>query len=115
MGQEGPLCSEDVGLQRLGEGGVFPGGSSRGVSDSAAQVGPWGWACGEGGLARGSGAVAGGVGTEAWLRGRAGSVYLAGPPSGIAHLVSETFSRRKEPRVRRGRAMEAALCEGTGR
>ena len=62
----------------------------------------------------GSGVV-GVVGTEAWLGGRAGSVYLAGPPSGIAHLVSETFSRRKEPRVRRGRAMEAALHEGTGR
>ena len=27
-GQEGPLSSEDGGLQRLGEGGVSPGGSS---------------------------------------------------------------------------------------
>ena len=70
---------------------------------------------GRAGCLGGGGGVVGVVGTEAWLGGRAGSVYLAGPPSGIAHLVSETFSRRKEPRVRRGRAMEAALHEGTGR
>ena len=51
-------------------------------------------------------------GLKTWLTGRAGSAYLAGPPRGIGHLVSETFSRRKELWVRRGRKMEAALCEG---
>ena len=40
---------------------------------------------------------------ENWLPGRAGTAYLVGPPRGIGHLVSETFSRRKELRA------EAAL------
>ena len=55
------------------------------------------------------------MGTENWLTGRAGTAYLVGPPRGIGHLVSETFSRRKELRVRRGREMEAAPRKGTGR
>lgn len=54
-------------------------------------------------------------GLKSWLTGRAGLAYLAGPPSGIGHLVYETFCWRKEPRVRKGREMEAALHEGTGR
>ena len=55
------------------------------------------------------------MGLKTWLTGRAGTAYLVGPPRGIGHLVSETFSRRKELRVRRGREMKAAPREGTGR
>ena len=55
------------------------------------------------------------MGTENWLTGRAGMAYLVGHLRGIGHLVSETFSRRKELRVRRGREMEVAPREATGR
>ena len=57
------------------------------------------------------------MGTENWLTGRAGTAYLVGPPRGIGHLVSETFSGGGgiELRVMRGKEMEAASREGTGR
>ena len=109
MEREGPLCSEDGGPQWLGEGAVSPAGCSRG---SVAQRHRWSLGAGLAGRAgwpRGQG-----VGAETWLRGKAGLASLAGPPSEVGHLVSET-SWRKEPRVRRGRETEAALCEGTGK
>ena len=119
-GQEEPLCSEDSGPQRLVRG---RGASRRQLwrghsSDLASSTGgasEWGlWA-----VWAGWGALCclrrEGVGTENWLPGRAGTAYLVGPPRGIGHLVSETFSRRKELRVRRGREMKAAPREGTGR
>ena len=56
-----------------------------------------------------------GVGTENWLTGRAGTAYLVRPPRGTGYLVSETFSGRIELRVRRGKEMEGAPREGTGR
>lgn len=55
-----------------------------------------------------------GVGAKTWLRGKAGLAYLAGPPSEVGHLVSET-SWKKEPQVRWGRETEAAFREGTGK
>ena len=83
-GREGPLCSEDSGQQWLVRGrGVSKRQLSRGHgSDLAAQVGPQSGACGQCGL--GGGHYAGSEGRE-WvlkicLTGRAGSVYLAGPP-----------------------------------
>ena len=118
VGQEGPLYSEDSGPQRLVRGrGVSRRQLSRGHgSDLAAQVGPRSGACGQCGLGGGHYAGSGGRewGLRTWLTGRAGMAYLVGPPRGIGHLVSETFSQRKELRVRRGREMETAPCKGTG-
>ena len=119
VGQEGPLCSEDSGPQRLVRGrGVSRRQLSRGHgSDLAAQVGPRSGACGQCGLGGRHYAGSGGRewGLKTWLTGRAGMVYFVGPPRGIGHLVFETFSRRKELRVRRGRKMEASPRQGTGR
>ena len=56
-----------------------------------------------------------GVGTENLAHRQGRHSIFSGPPRGIGHLVSETFSRRKELRVRRGREMEVAPREGTGR
>ena len=118
-GREGPLCSEESGPQWLVQGrGVSRRQLLRGHgSDLAAQVGPWTGALGQCGLGGGHYAGSGGRewGLKTCLTGRAGTAYLVGPPRGIGHLVSETFSQRKELRVRRGREMEAALCEGTRR
>lgn len=118
-GQEGPLCSEDSGPQQLVRGrGVSRRQLSRGHgSDLAAQVGPRSGARGQCGLGGGHYAGSGGRewGLKTWLTGRAGTLYLAGPPRGIGHLVSETFSWRKELQARRGREMEPAPREGTGR
>ena len=107
------------GPQRLVRGrGVSRRQLSRGHgSDLAAQVGPRSGACGHCGLGGGHYAGSGERewGLKTWLTGRAGTAYLVGPPRGIGHLVSETFSLRKELRVRRGREMKAAPREGTGR
>ena len=119
MGQEGLLCSEDSGLQRLvRRRDISRRQLLRGHgSDLAAPVGSLSGACGQCGLGGGHYAGSGGRqwGLKTCLPGRAGSAYLAGPPRVIGHLVSETFFWRKEPPVRRGREMEAALCEGSGR
>ena len=56
-----------------------------------------------------------GVGTENLAHRQGRHSIFSGPPRGIGQPVSETFSRRKELRVRRGREMEAAPREGTGR
>ena len=119
MRQERPLCSEVSGLQWLVRGrDISRRQLLRGHgSDLAAQVGPQSGACMQCGLGGQHYAGSGGRewGLKTCLTGRAGMAYLVGPPRGIGHLVSETFSQRKELRVRRGREMEAALCEGTRR
>ena len=52
-----------------------------------------------------------GVGLKTWLTGRAGTAYLVGPPRGIGHLVSETFSWRSE----QAQAEEEVGCQGESR
>ena len=118
-GQEGPLCSEDSGPQRLVRGrGVSRRQLSRGHgSDVAAQVGLRSGACGHCGLGgehyAGSGEREWGLKT--WLTGRAGTAYLVGLPEELVTLSLRHFSWRKELRVRRGREMEVAPREATGR
>ena len=56
-----------------------------------------------------------GVGTENLAHRPGRHSIFSGPPRGIGHLVSETFSGGIELRVMRGKEMEAASREGTGR
>lgn len=92
-------------------------GFSRRQLSRAAQVGPQSRACRQCGL--GGGHYAGSRGRE-WgrkicLTGRSGSVYLAGHPRGIGHLVSENFFLRKYPWVRSEREMEGERDGGCTR
>ena len=82
-------------------------------SDLAAQVGPRSGACGHCGLGGGHYAGSGERewGLKTWLTGRAGTAYLVGPPRGIGHLVSETFSWRSE----QAQAEEEVGCQGESR
>ena len=82
-------------------------------SDLAAQVGPRSGACGHCGLCGGHCAGSGERewGLKTWLTGRAGTAYLVGPPRGIGHLVSETFSWRPE----QAQAEEEVGCQGESR
>ena len=118
-GQEGPLCSEYSGPQRLVRGrGVSRRQLSRGHgSDVAAQVGLRSGACGHCGLGgehyAGSGEREWGLKT--WLTGRAGTAYLVGLPEELVTLSLRPSPGGIELRVMRGKEMEAASREGTGR
>ena len=104
QGRKGCCALKDSGLQWL----VGVRDVSRRQLSRAAQMGPRSRDCRKCGLGGGHYASSGGRewGLKTCLTGRAGSAYLAGPPRGIGHLVSETFFRRKEPRVMRERYME---------
>ena len=118
-GQEGPLCSEDSGPQRLVRGrGVSRRQLSRGHgSDVAAQVGLRSGACGHCGLGGGHYAGSGERewGLKTWLTGRAGTAYLVGLPEELVTLSLRPSPGGIELRVMRGKEMEAASREGTGR
>jgi hypothetical protein len=119
VGQEGPLCSEDSGPQRLVRGrGVSRRQLSRGHgSDVAAQVGlrsgAWRHCALGGGHYAGSGEREWGLKT--WLTGRAGTAYLVGLPEELVTLSLRPSPGGIELRVMRGKEMEAASREGTGR